>query len=212
MKKISILGEHSNAVNMFMLELAWVMSKDKKVYCHLSDKSFYDCFSENDLDCTDIANLCLIKNMNELLIHSNPDCYILTDTYVEESDIIVFAVEQNYFSIQKINTYASIENLPKMIFSYIDFIPSNFDDHYIKNYLFDKRLISNDYNEFYFEFDEKTKIRQIENQLNRLISLKKYPKSRKSELLSLSDNIIEDEAKLNYREHFKILDERISVC
>ncbi len=212
MKVISVIGSNSYSVKMFILELAWVMSKDKKIFCHTKDSDFYNCFAENKLNCTEIGNLSIINNLNEIHIDFNPDTYLISDEFIDDANAVIFAVEQNIFSINKINEYANKLDLPEIIFAYIDFIPSNFDDHYFKTYSFDKRLIDLAKYEFYFEFDEKTKQRQLENQFNRIINLKKYPKRRKSNLLSLSEVIIEDDEQSTYREYYKILDERVSVC
>ncbi len=212
MKIISVISHDSNNIRMFILELAWVMSKNKKIYCHITNKDFYNCFAENDLALTEIANLSIINNLNEVFIDDNTDTYLISEDFIENADIVIFAVEQHIFSINKINQYANKIDLAKIIFTYIDFIPSSFDDTYFKNYTFDKRLIDKASSEFYFEFDEDIKIKQIENQFNRIINLKKYPKRRKLDLLNLSESIIENDETINYREYFKVLDKRVSVC
>ncbi len=212
MKTISVISNNSNNIRMFILELSWVMSKNKKVYCHISNKNFYDCFAENDLSHTEISNLSIVNNLNEIVIDSNPDSYLISEEFIEDANIIIFAVEQNIFSINKINEYAKKTDIEEIIFAYIDFIPSSLDDNYFKNYSFDKRLIDKASSEFYFEFDEKIKIKQLENQFNRIINLKKYPKRRKLDLLNLSESIIKDDENTSFREYFKVLDNRVSVC
>ncbi len=197
---------------MFILELAWVLSKDKKVYCHLSDKEFYDRFSENDLDSTDIGELSIVNNLDEIPKDDDSDTFLLSEDYIEGADTCIFAVEQDIFSINMINEYAKKDKLGEIVFAYIDFISSSYDEHYLKTYFFDKRLVDNMTSDFYFEFDEKTRMKQVENQFNRIISLKKYPKGRKMDLLNMVEFILSSEKSLNYREYYKCLDGRVSIC
>lgn len=211
MKTISVVGLPSNNIRMFILELAWVMSRNKKVYCHIGNQDFYDCFSEASMKLTDIGNVTLLHQIEDLQ-SPEQDAYLLSDELMSNADTVIFAVEQNMFSIRYINRYAFMEEPPQTIFAFLDFIPSNFDDHYLKHYYFDKRLTVCNSVDFYFEFDEKTRLMQIENQFNRIIDMKKYPKSRKIELLNLSDSIIADSDGCSYKEYFKSLDERLSTC
>lgn len=212
MKTISVLGKKNNTIRMFILELAWVLSKDKKVYCHLSDKEFYDRFSENDLDSTDIGELSIVNNLDEIPKDDDSDTFLLSEDYIEGADTCIFAVEQDIFSINMINEYAKKDKLGEIVFAYIDFISSSYDEHYLKTYFFDKRLVDNMTSDFYFEFDEKTRMKQVENQFNRIISLKKYPKGRKMDLLNMVEFILSSEKSLNYREYYKCLDGRVSIC
>lgn len=212
MKIISILGMPTNNLKMFLLELSWVVSNEHPVYCMIEDKGFFNCFSENNLKQSSIGNLTLIHRLEDLPSETEEDSYLLTDLYLSEAELIVFAVEQNVFSVNEVNRFSNINHLPCIIFAFIDFVFSNFDDHYLKNYYIDKRLVDVSEAFFYFEYDEKTKIQQVENQFNRIISLKKYPKSRKMELLQLSMKITGSPETRSYKEFFKCLDERLSIC
>ncbi len=211
MKTISIIGENKASVMMFTAELAWVLSKENEVFYHIKNNYFYERLSEKGLDSTTMGNLTIINSYNEVFLKEDIVDFFITNEYSEEADLIIFALTQNIFSSKVINRYSQIESGQKKVIVFLDFIDCEFDDEYFKKYHLNKDILSNVTAEFYIDFDERVAIYQLENQLNRFISLKKYPRRRKQSLLSISD-YIEGSEKRRYRNFFKDLDKRVSLC
>ncbi len=213
MKEISVLGLNTDDKRLFITELAWVMSKENNVFCLIDDKEFFKNFSDDSLNPNTIGNFTLVNTYNDAILENkSDDSIIISENYLENSSEVILIVEQNKFSIAEINKYSDLLKNQKVIIVYLNFLYSNFDEYYFKNFHFNKILLDSIKKEFYFEFDEKTKLAQIENIFNRVISLKKYPKFHKKNLLNLSETLIENKEKTKYREYFKVLDERLSLC
>lgn len=210
-KTISIIGEDSTSVKMFILELAWVLSNEHEVFCHIKDDKIYKRFSQKDINSTSLGNLTLINNYNELLVQENNIDYLVNDEYTDCTDITIFVLNQSTFSVDIINSYSENDLSSEKLLVFLDFIDCEFDDEYFKKYHMNKFFLDSIRAEFYIRFDEKVSIIQTENQLNRIISLKKYPKSRKINLFSIVEYLDKGQA-IKYREFFKKLDERISIC
>lgn len=211
MKKISVVGENSTPVKMFIMELAWVLSGEHRVYFHISDDAFYKRFSINNLDSTDLGKLTLINNYNEVFFRENEADFLVSDEYCEDSDYVLFVLTQSIFGAHIINLYSQLTIRGEKNVVYLDFIDCPFDEDYFKNYHIDKILLDDIKNEITIEFDERVAILQIENQLNRVLNLKQYPRQRKRMLLSVAE-IFEEEVEYKYKEYYRKLDSRVSVC
>ncbi len=210
MKIIKVVGVNNYDTNMFILELAWTMSLNHKVYCQLSDDDFYKSFSFENLEITTFGNLSIVRDFKESM-RSDSDIDFVFTTKDVASDYVMYLMEQSLESVKFINKNYDYQNEGEDVFVYLNFIDSCYDGDYFKKFHLNKDIDTTDVLEFEIEFVEMTKICEIENQLNGVISLKKYPRGRKRNLYNIAKAMTEGEV-MKYREFYKKLDSRVSTC
>lgn len=210
MKRISVLGSPSYELNMFILELAWALSRENNVLCCLGAE-FYSRFAIEGERETSLGLMTLIRDYEDLSLYEGEDHVLITDALFKDSDTIVYVIAQTPFSAQFLEDFADLELRSKKVLVFLGFIDSPFDEDYFKKYQLNKKLLENVGHEERILFDEEVRRRQLENTLNRVITVKKYPKTYKHNLYSLA-NYFTGENKVSYKEFYKELDKRVTIC
>lgn len=210
MRKISVLGSPSYELSMFILELGWALSRENNVYC-CTEADIYNRYALEGETVTSIGDLTLISDYDELINHQDEDYLLITDALFRDSDTVVYVITQNPFSAHFLEDFVDLDFPCKKVLVFLGFIDSPFDEDYFKKYQLNKKLLENIEHEERIYFDEEVKRRQLENSLNRVITLKKYPKNYKQNLCSLA-NYFTGDKKLGYKEFYKELDKRVSLC
>lgn len=210
MRIISVLGSPSYDLTMFILELAWVLSREKSVYCYLEPEVYYRYALEGE-KATTLGELTLISEYEDLIDGEDKDEILITDALFGNSDTIVYALTQSPFSSLFFEDFVDMDLSGSKVLVFLNFIDSPFDEDYFKKYQLNKKILDNISYEEVIDFDEEVRRRQIENTLNRVISLKNYPKAYKHKLYNIASHLTGD-TKLGYKEFYKELDKRISIC
>lgn len=210
MRKISVLGSPSFELKMFVLELGWALSIRSNVYCYMETEVF-DRFAPEGLSESTVGRLTLIRNYEDFLKSEGDEDVFITDALFGDCDTIIYVLSQHPFSAQFFEDFVDLKISCDKVLVYLNFIDSPFDEDYFKKYQLNKKILDNVGHEEVILFDEEVRRRQLENSLNRVITLKYYPKSYKRNLYSLS-NKVRGNLNMTYREFYKELDKRISIC
>lgn len=209
MRKISVLGSPSYDLKMFLLELAWVLSKNNSVLCYI-DTEFYDRFGMDESSETSLGGLTLIKNYKEGKEDEEADI-LISDALFEDCDTLIYVIHQSPFSCLFLESFVDLNLNCHKILVYLNFIDSPFDEDYFRKYQLNKKLLENIDLEEVLYFDEEVQRRQLENMLNKSISLKYYPKKYKLNLLHIASELDVGHT-YNFKELYKDLDKRMAIC
>lgn len=208
MKRISVIGSPGNELKTFILELGWVLSREHEVCCFV-DAEVYDRYSIEGTDLCSFGGFTLIKNFED--IEKNEADILITDVLFENSNVVIYTVEQNPYSTTFLENFINLDIKGQKYMVFLNFLDSAFDEDYFKKFQLNKKLLENIVHEEVILFDEEVRRLQIENLLNRVISLKNYPKRHKQKLLNLASKL-SDKRDVNYKEFYKELDKRVSLC
>lgn len=209
MRKISILGSPSYELKMFLLELAWVLSKDNSVLCY-TDAEIYDRFGLEDSSETSLGGLTLMKNYKENEVDEEADI-LISDALFEDCETLIYVVHQSPFSCLFLEDFVDLNLSCHKILVYLNFIESPFDEDYFKKFQLNKKMLDNIEFEEVLYFDEEVRRRQLENMLNKSISLRYYPKNYKLNLLHIAGKL-DGTHTYSFKEFYRELDKRIAIC
>lgn len=206
-KKIAILGEKSEEILNFGLELAWMISFDRKTEYIVSDSTFIDFYSDNANDSVKLGEFRLSTYESS----TRDASIVITDKLEEDSDFVIFVASQ---SVESADYFREIKEFKKDIAHavvFLDFIDCEFSDKFFKKHYICKDLQVNSIFDEYFEFNEDVSVARMVNKLNRNINLSHFPNKRKKQMVRLM-NLIGLEIDRNYKKVFKNIRKKVRVC